>query len=75
MGNGQAYQRKTEKFFISEEKKFGKIDSSRCNPPKTVPTIARLRFVLAFQVVMDERLATPVKRLVLTSALQNRDLE
>ena len=27
MRNGQAYQRKTEKFFVSEEKKFGKIDS------------------------------------------------
>ena len=27
MRNGQAYQRKTEKFSISEEKKFGKIDS------------------------------------------------
>jgi len=23
----QAYQRKTEKFFVSEEKKFGRIDS------------------------------------------------
>ena len=28
MRNGQAYQRKTEKFSISKEKKFGKIDSS-----------------------------------------------
>ena len=27
MRNGQAYQRKTEKFFVSKEKKFGKIDS------------------------------------------------
>ena len=27
MRNGQAYQRKTEKFSVSEEKKFGKIDS------------------------------------------------
>ena len=27
MKNGQAYQRKTEIFFVSEEKKFGKIDS------------------------------------------------
>jgi len=25
--NTQAYQRKTEKFFVSEEKKFGRIDS------------------------------------------------
>jgi len=24
----QAYQQKTEKFFVSEEKKFGRIDSS-----------------------------------------------
>ena len=28
--NGQAYQQKTEKLSVSEEKKFGKIDS-RCN--------------------------------------------
>ena len=28
MRNGQAYQQKTEKFSVSEEKKFGKIDSS-----------------------------------------------
>ena len=27
MRNGQAYQRKTEKFFVYEEKKFGRIDS------------------------------------------------
>ena len=27
MRNGQAYQWKTEKFSVSEEKKFGKIDS------------------------------------------------
>ena len=27
MRNGQAYQWKMEKFFVSEEKKFGKIDS------------------------------------------------
>ena len=27
MRNGQACQRKTEKFFVSIEKKFGKIDS------------------------------------------------
>ena len=27
MRNGQAYQQKTEKFFISEENFFGKIDS------------------------------------------------
>jgi hypothetical protein len=27
--NTQAYQRKTEKFFVSEEKKFGRIDSWR----------------------------------------------
>ena len=27
MRNGQAYQQKTEKFSVSEEKKFGKIDS------------------------------------------------
>ncbi len=25
----QAYQRKTEKFFVSEEKKFGRIDSGK----------------------------------------------
>ncbi len=25
----QAYQRKTEKFFVSEEKKFGRIDSAK----------------------------------------------
>jgi len=25
----QAYQQKTDKFFVSEEKKFGKIDSRR----------------------------------------------
>ena len=29
MRNGQAYQQKTEKFSVSEEKKFGKIDSRR----------------------------------------------
>ena len=29
MKNGQAYQQKTEKFSVSEEKKFGKIDSRR----------------------------------------------
>ena len=29
MRNGQAYQRKTEKFFVYEEKKFGKIDSRK----------------------------------------------
>jgi len=28
MRNGQAYQRKKEKFSVSEEKKFGKINSS-----------------------------------------------
>ena len=27
MKNGQAYQQKTEKIFVSEEKKFGRIDS------------------------------------------------
>ena len=27
MRNGQAYQQKTEKFFVYEEKKFGRIDS------------------------------------------------
>ena len=27
MRNGQAYQQKKEKFFVSEEKKFGEIDS------------------------------------------------
>ena len=27
--NGQAYQQKTEKFSVSEEKKFGKIDSRK----------------------------------------------
>ena len=27
MRNGQAYQQKTEKFSVSKEKKFGKIDS------------------------------------------------
>ena len=30
MRNGQACQQKTEKFSISEEKKFGKIDSWFC---------------------------------------------
>ena len=29
MRNGQAYQQKTEKFFVYEEKKFGRIDSRR----------------------------------------------
>ena len=29
MRNGQAYQKKIEKFFVSKEKKFGKIDSRR----------------------------------------------
>ena len=29
MRNGQAYQRKTEKFFVYEEKKFGRIDSRK----------------------------------------------
>ena len=32
MRNGQAYQQKMEKFSVSEEKKFGKIDSWRHNP-------------------------------------------
>ena len=27
MRNGQAYQQKREKFFVFEEKKFGRIDS------------------------------------------------
>ena len=27
MRNGQAYQQKTEKIFVYEEKKFGRIDS------------------------------------------------
>ena len=27
--NGQAYQQKTETFSVSEEKKFGKIDSGK----------------------------------------------
>ena len=30
MRNGQAYQQKMEKFSVSEEKKFGRIDSRFC---------------------------------------------
>jgi len=29
----QAYQQKTEEFFVSEEKKFGRINSSRLKVP------------------------------------------
>jgi len=32
----QAYQQKTEKFFVSEEKKFGRIDSRNTSPAKIV---------------------------------------
>ena len=38
MINGQAYQRKTEKFFVSEEKKFGRIGSCCWEEKKTFET-------------------------------------
>ncbi len=35
----QAYQQKTEKFFVSEEKKFGRIDSCSCRPKFSLQVI------------------------------------
>jgi len=40
----QAYQRKTEKFFVGEEKKFGRIDSAGANLPNFSSTFVLLSF-------------------------------
>ena len=48
MRNGQAYQQKTEKLSISEEKKFGKIDSwtHYCCSSFQISTILKIVFLL-----------------------------
>ena len=46
MRNGQAYQRETEKFFVSEEKKFGKIDSWLSTTISWFPKILQITCLL-----------------------------
>ena len=68
MRNGQAYQQKTEKFSVSEEKKFGKIDSRKQVYRRFFPYLTCLKaltgvppFVVVPQPTMVGSDASPLK--------------